>query len=134
MRVKREDIPEKDNSEENLIKEFHVNHAKIFIINSHSELDPETKICARIVERARESILCPLRLLLLTRLLLLLLLTRLLLLLLLRHRCCWLLLPLLTLLVKEASDLVVGEPLILQRINEPLLLVLSTCWGIKAII
>ena len=43
MRVKQEDIPEKDNYEENLIKEIHVNHAKIFIINSHSELDPETK-------------------------------------------------------------------------------------------
>ena len=60
------------------------------------------------------TILCPLRLLLL--------LTRLLL----RYRCCWLL-PLLALLVEEPSDLVVGEPLILQRVNEPLLLVLSAC-------
>ena len=71
------------------------------------------------------SLLCPLGLLLLLTGLLLLLL---------RHWCCWLLPLLLTLLVKEASDLVVGEPLILQRINEPLLLVLSTCWGIIAII
>ena len=71
------------------------------------------------------SLLCPLGLLLL-------LLTGLLLLLL-RHWCCWLL-PLLALLVKEPTNLVVGEPLILQRINEPLLLVLSTCWGIIAII
>ena len=63
--------------------------------------------------------------------LLLLLLTRLLLLL--RYWCCWLLLPLLALLVKEASDLVVGEPLILQGIDEALLLVLSTCWGVKAV-
>jgi len=61
--------------------------------------------------------------------LLLLLLTRLLLLL--RYWCCWLLLPLLALLVKEASDLVVCEPLILQGINEALLLVLSTCCGYK---
>ena len=74
-----------------------------------------------VISRARESILCPLRLLLL-------LLTWLLLLLLTRHWCCWLLLPLLTLaLVKEALDLVIGETLIPQRINEPLLLVLTVC-------
>jgi len=61
--------------------------------------------------------------------LLLLLLTRLLLLLL-RYWCCWLL-SLLALLVKEPLDLVVGEPLILQGIDEALLLVLSTCCGHK---
>ena len=74
-----------------------------------------------VISRARESILCPLRLLLL--------LTRLLLLLLLSHWCCWLLLlPLLLLaLVKEPLDLVVGETLIPQGINEPLLLVLGAC-------
>ena len=73
-----------------------------------------------VILKAREAILCPLGLLLL------LLLTRLLLLLLLRYWCCWLL-SLLALLVKEPSDLVVGEPLILQRVNEPLLLVLTAC-------
>ena len=78
-----------------------------------------------VILKGREAILCPLGLLLL-------LLTRLLLLLL-RYWCCWLL-SLLALLVKEPSDLVVGEPLILQGIDEALLLVLSTCWGMRAFI
>ena len=76
-----------------------------------------------VILKAREATLCPLGLLLL-------LLTRLLLL---RYWCCWLL-SLLALLVKEPSDLVVGEPLILQGIDEALLLVLSTCWGMRAFI